>query len=268
MSRPNSPAKVATRSAAKSRGSERTPASRSKAARADSLTPPRSTSRSVKLADRKFFTVAEDLLLLDQFKKLQAHESLCQIAQKLARQTGHSEESVRDRIRRVLSKLRQVDHRLLAEEAKVAVADQARPRHFAHFTKENQRGRRTITHFTAGPPKVAGSSLTGGERRAMMREHRRQKSLVARADQKAKALRVSATGRRERLEEVYTTDELFKIRDELEHRAKEASQFYCSRLRKRRPEQTSRSVSRSRKTSADLDSVLDEEKPHRSSSLC
>ena len=70
---------------------------------------------------------------------------------------------------------------------------------------------------------------------------------------------MTATGRRTVDEEMYTTDELFKIRDDLELRAKHASQRYCTRLRKRQPEQMSNSVSRSRKESVDIDSILDEE---------
>lgn len=122
MSQLNTPRKIETRSVAKSAPSEKTPASKKQSEKRDtSITPPRSTTRSVRLAERKFFTVAEDLQIIEHFKKHEAKESAQQMAQVLSKIIGHSEESIRDRIRRVLSKLRQVDHKLLAEETRVAL---------------------------------------------------------------------------------------------------------------------------------------------------
>lgn len=176
MSRRETPLKISTRSARKSEASERTPTSQKQlTVKRERSTTPRSTTRSVKLAKRKFFTVAEDLKILDYFKKHEDKQNSHQMAQALARVIDHSEESIRDRIKRVLSKLRQVDEKLLADEAKVSSPDEVHAGHFAHFTKINARGRRTITHFTSVPPKVAGSSLTGVEKKAIMREHHKQK---------------------------------------------------------------------------------------------
>lgn len=72
---------------------------------------------------------------------------------------------------------------------------------------------------------------------------------------------MSATGRKDIDEEVYTTTDLFKIRDNLEKKAQEKSKKYCTRLRKRRPDQLSCSVSR--KTS--VDSIIEEEDKENSS---
>lgn len=80
--------------------------------------------------------------------------------------------------------------------------------------------------------------------------------------QKANTYRRSATGRRKIEEEVYTTEDLFKIRDNLEKKAKVQSQKYCTRLRKRKPEFSS--YSKSRKTS--IDSFLDEDEHLQKSS--
>lgn len=71
---------------------------------------------------------------------------------------------------------------------------------------------------------------------------------------------MSATGRKDIGEEMYTTADLFKFRDDMEKKAQEKSQKYCRRLRKRRPDQLSCSVSR--KTS--IDSLLDEEEKENS----
>lgn len=75
------------------------------------------------------------------------------------------------------------------------------------------------------------------------------------------AYRMTATGRRKIEEEVYTTEDLFKIRDDLEKKAKEKSQKYCSRLRKRRPDLSS--YSKSRKTS--IESLIENEEKLKSS---
>lgn len=114
MSNLATPHKVLTRSAGKSHASERSTSRKPR-----SSVTPRSASRSVKLSKRKFFTVAEDLQILDFFKKHQRNQSVQQMAAELADRIKHSEDSVRDRIRRVLSKLRLVDRLLLAEESRV-----------------------------------------------------------------------------------------------------------------------------------------------------
>ncbi len=114
MSQLTTPHKVLTRSAGKSHASDKS-ASRKQRSSAT----PRSTSKSVKLSKRKFFTVAEDLQILDFFKKHQLYQTVQQMAEVLSDRIKHSEDSIRDRIRRVLSKLRLVDRLLLAEECKV-----------------------------------------------------------------------------------------------------------------------------------------------------
>lgn len=73
----------------------------------------------VKLADRKFFTVHEDNLIIQYFKVHEATKTSRNIAEDLAKKVKHSVESIRDRIKRFLSHLRASDEKYIAEEAKV-----------------------------------------------------------------------------------------------------------------------------------------------------
>lgn len=83
---------------------------------------------------------------------------------------------------------------------------------------------------------MAGSTLRLNERKAIAREHSRIKRLVRPADQKFG----SSSGHREMDEgraalQNYTTEELFRLRDQQEKSHREQSVFYASRLRKRSP---------------------------------
>jgi uncharacterized protein YPO0396 len=121
MSKQASPHQRRTRSSAKSETTLKTPSRRGNlSVKREALSTPRSSARrSVKLTQRKFFTVTEDLKMLDHFLNYKDTQSSNQMAQKLLKAIDHSEESIRDRIKRVLSKLRQVDYKLLRDEAKV-----------------------------------------------------------------------------------------------------------------------------------------------------
>lgn len=73
----------------------------------------------VKLADRKFFTVKEDQMILEYVKQHKDSLTSRTIAENLAKKLKHSAESIRDRVKRFLSKLRPIDELYIAEEAKV-----------------------------------------------------------------------------------------------------------------------------------------------------
>lgn len=73
----------------------------------------------VKLADRKFFTVKEDHTILDYIKQNKDTLTSRAIADNLAKKLKHTSESIRDRVKRFLSKLRPIDELYIAEEAKV-----------------------------------------------------------------------------------------------------------------------------------------------------
>lgn len=76
---------------------------------------------SVKLADRKFFTVQEDSTILAFMKEKKDTLSSRAIAETLSKKLNHSLESVRDRIKRFLSKLKLSDEQYIIEEAKVSI---------------------------------------------------------------------------------------------------------------------------------------------------
>lgn len=76
---------------------------------------------AVKLADRKFFTVQEDSTILNYVKDHKDTLSSRAIAENLAKKLKHSVESIRDRIKRFLSKLRPIDQEYIVDQAKVSV---------------------------------------------------------------------------------------------------------------------------------------------------
>lgn len=73
----------------------------------------------VKLADRKFFTVKEDHTILDYIKQNKDTLTSRAIADNLSKKLKHTSESIRDRVKRFLSKLRPIDELYISEEAKV-----------------------------------------------------------------------------------------------------------------------------------------------------
>jgi hypothetical protein len=100
--------------------------------RSRGTTPPKSASKNeprstisrvrrsgVKLADRKFFTVKEDSSILSYLKEHKDSMTSRGIAENLSKRLKHSLESIRDRIKRFLSKLRPLDEKYIADEAKV-----------------------------------------------------------------------------------------------------------------------------------------------------
>lgn len=85
---------------------------------------PRSTITRIQKApirfwDRKFFTVQEDCTILTYFKLHEADMTSRNIAESLAKKVKHSVESIRDRIKRFLSKLRPIDEQFIKNEAQV-----------------------------------------------------------------------------------------------------------------------------------------------------
>lgn len=75
----------------------------------------------VKFEDRKFFTVAEDADMLNFMKKNEGSMTSRSIAEHLSKRIFHSTESIRDRIKRFISKLRSKDEDYIREEAKVTI---------------------------------------------------------------------------------------------------------------------------------------------------
>lgn len=205
---------------------------------------PRSTitrvlTAGVRAADRKYFTVAEDNAILHYYHQHKASQTSRGIAEALAKRVKHSVESIRDRIKRFLSRVQPADQTLIHEEAKVRLSQQANPGHYVHFARENNKKKRTVTHISSAVPKVAGSTLSMTEKRILARELARQKKLVRLAEQKLAGAFVGSP-RRDAEDgsaavKNLTTEELFKLRDEHERSLKEKSVQYSTKLRKRSP---------------------------------
>jgi actin-related protein len=106
-----------------------------------------------------------------------------------------------------------------------------------HFSKESNKKKRTISHISSTVPKVAGSTLRLNERKAIAREHSRIKRLVVSPHQKfgSSSGHRDGDGLAQPALQNYTTEELFRLRDEQEKHDREKSVYYASRLRKRSP---------------------------------
>ena len=74
-----------------------------------------------KFHDRKYFTVSEDWSILKMFLAKKDSMSTRDIADHLASKSTHTAESIRDRIKRYISKLSNLDAELLKEEAEVSI---------------------------------------------------------------------------------------------------------------------------------------------------
>lgn len=101
----------------------------------------------------------------------------------MAKEIDHSRESIRDRIKRYLSRLSAFDQESLRKEAEL------HPDSYAHFTTNKSRNRKSITHFSSIEPKIAGNTLTQKERRAIMRKFsKKKKEAIASAKSTPKKL--------------------------------------------------------------------------------
>ena len=107
-------------------GPERSPVNRSLVtpSKSASKVDPRSTVTRIqktgtRYADRRFFTVWEDNTILQHFKAFEGAKPSRLIADELSKKMNHTVESIRDRIKRFLSRIRPSDEAYIAEEAKV-----------------------------------------------------------------------------------------------------------------------------------------------------
>jgi hypothetical protein len=73
----------------------------------------------VRFEDRKFFTVVEDAEILTYYQKNNSTMTSRSISENLSKKIKHSLESIRDRIKRFISRLRPKDEEYIKEEAKV-----------------------------------------------------------------------------------------------------------------------------------------------------
>jgi len=73
-----------------------------------------------KFSDRKYFTVSQDWSILSYWRDNRGEVSTREISDNLSEEMEHSSESIRDRIKRYISKLKRIDETLIEEEAKVS----------------------------------------------------------------------------------------------------------------------------------------------------
>ena len=165
-SRSRTPAKKTTpkKSAGASKGRKATPTGKSrsrtpaskksgvKAAsgnkRSASNTPVKSKSTAKVDNQRKFYTVKEDFTIFKAWKDgSKKNKTVSDISKTLANDLSRSEESVRDRIKRYLSKLGAQD------ESRIADAAKKTPNHHIHFVNDKQgHPFKTIGSITENDP--------------------------------------------------------------------------------------------------------------------
>merc|ERR1711935_150422 len=143
--------------ASKSISRSRTPVTKKPAApkrsasNSKSVTPVKAVQKSAGKAEggaRKFYTVAEDMKVYSAWQEgTKGNSTVSDISKKMAAQLGRSEESVRDRIKRYLSKLNQGD------EPKLKAAAKSTPNHHIHFVNDKQgHPWKTIGKITSDDP--------------------------------------------------------------------------------------------------------------------
>jgi len=74
-----------------------------------------------KYSERTYYSVSQDWAILKYWKDNRAEVSTREISDNLSADLDHSSESIRDRIKRYISKLKRIDETLIEEEAKVRV---------------------------------------------------------------------------------------------------------------------------------------------------
>lgn len=110
--------------------------SRGNASRGESPTPsiPKKSTKKIEMRDRpnkkrgtsgykekRYFTVAEDWVLIQYYTKHSDSKSEWKICEELAQKVPHPTDSIRDRLRKVLLRLRRVDLRLIEDNASVPI---------------------------------------------------------------------------------------------------------------------------------------------------
>merc|ERR1712166_1428933 len=106
------------------------------ASKSKSATPVKTAQKSAAKGEgsaRKFYTVAEDHKVYTCWQTgTKKNQTVSDISKQMAAALGRSEESVRDRIKRYLSKLNQADETKLRDAAKKT------PNHHIHFVNDKQ----------------------------------------------------------------------------------------------------------------------------------
>jgi hypothetical protein len=102
---------------------ENNPPAKNKQTPKDTLAERKKNYKPNKFADRKYFNVEEDYTILKMYNAKKFSMSTRDIAEHLAGKLTHTSESIRDRIKRYISKLSTLDEELLKEEAGVSISN-------------------------------------------------------------------------------------------------------------------------------------------------
>jgi len=121
--------------------------------------------KSNPMAERTHYTVREDAITLITMKQ-NPNETQTIMCQKLAEILNHSSESIRDRIKRYLSKLSKRDEKVIIE------ANQKIPDHYIYFMNDKSHNKKNISHISIEPPLITGKSLTLRDRKNVAKLHR------------------------------------------------------------------------------------------------
>lgn len=86
----------------------------------------------------------------------------------LSNKLPHSSESIRDRLKRYLSKLSKRDEKVIID------ANTRVPNHFIFFVADKSHNRKNISHISQEPSKITGRSLSLRDRKNVAKIHRRR----------------------------------------------------------------------------------------------
>lgn len=231
--------------------------------------------KSNPMAERTHYTVREDAITLITMKQ-NPNETQNMMCQKLAEILNHSSESIRDRIKRYLSKLSKRDEKIIIE------ANQKIPDHYIYFMNDKSHNKKNISHISIEPPLITGKSLTLRDRKNVAKLHRhkivlerqrkkimlevmqnKSRNLIYNTDENVTALEIDANDQNDLFSETRspfktapTMEDIKKLTPTRSVNAKEdaerqrliceelarvdTSQAYKSKLRKRDPEEVAK----------------------------
>lgn len=128
-----------------------TPVKKAPKTKSKSRTPSKSSAKKVSKA-RNYFTVSEDWTILE-FTKRNSEVKTTVVAKTMAQKLGRSSESIRDRLKKYLTKINEKDH------SKIQKAAKKTPAHYVHYGTDKAGGnRKTVTSICADEPGLKNSS--------------------------------------------------------------------------------------------------------------
>ena len=127
-------------------------------ARANKANPKPQKGKAQRTQSLRFYTVAEDAQIMEALRKSDGRTTKSQIAKDLAVSLNRSVESVRDRVKRYISKLSAADAKEIQRIAKKS------PEHYAYFKGGNDN--RKLEKVSAEEPLIYNRELTRRPRRS------------------------------------------------------------------------------------------------------